>query len=324
MSLGLYICHLFEPYLSAAHVSDPNIPPKHLLMKFLMMGTGTNYFFHEKDYEEFLIRLHLSYRHFNGLESFLLQDYLFEANVGGEQIILTTEDMQEMQGLIHSPSSQRISREDWLPGAAKGWKDVTVAGIFAGVLLNSIEKKSETLNVIDGSTFTFELTDKILAEANLFAREVMKEMDLEKLRSWHNEKKNLILEVRNKYSKPFDYNKTAIPADLRQSILNNFVKYGWGTDEEFEPDAYDEELTEETVYLAWLYANDLVIEDLQGYWTVDGNFSFPFVIEEAFDCNVYDAVFHLKLDEFKDQLKAPVGATLNYEEVIELYEPLQL
>lgn len=325
MSLNLYICHLWQPYLSVAHISDPAIPPKHVLLKLLMLGTGINYFFHERDFEEFLIRLHLSYRHFNVLESLLLHNHIFEAKYGDELLRLTTEDLQSVQGLVNAPNSQRVSRESWLHNAPNGWQNVTFSGIFCGFHLHTIEQKSERLHEINASKFNFEVTQQILTEAELFAREVLKEMDLHQLRKWHTDNKSLILEVRNKTVKPFNYHPQAIPADVKQGILDNFLKYGWGVDEPFSSEWRDEdELSDEVIKLAWLHANDLLMKDVEGYWVADGNFGLDIPLLEEMDCHFYDLISVLKLDDFKEKLKAPVGTSPHHEEVKEEYEFLEL
>jgi hypothetical protein len=317
----LYVCHLWQPYLSVAHISDPAIPVKHLVLKFLMMGTGIYYFFHERDFEEFLIRLHLSYRHFNSLESFLLHDYLFEATIQGEIVQITADDLQEVQGLIHAPNSQRLSREEWLTVAAKNWQDVAVAGIFSGFKLHAIEQVAENEFVIDKSKFNFDVTEQVLSEATLFAREVLKEMNLPQLRKWHAEKQDLILQVRRRSVKPYHYSKEAVPPDLIQDIRQKAYMYLFGGEETESKWDISDRLQDALVYLAWLYANALIQEDSRGYWVVDGNFGFEYdVVEDPFDNNFYEVIFELGLDKYEEQLKAPVGSIPHAEKVNEAYE----
>ncbi|RYZ25376.1 MAG: hypothetical protein EOO10_18425 [Chitinophagaceae bacterium] len=292
--------------------------PKALAITYFMMGTGVYRLYTQQDFEEFFKRLVLLYSRQNLADNFFLKDYLFSFYANGEKVVVRTAELPNFIGLSFGQGCpENVPFEKFFENVDKNISNSIFVSIFKGLTLFNeyYEASSEAVVKEDGTitpsvSFNFNKTKAVIdseavEKAMELSRIIVREIPDQAFFAWEKSFPDAIKnydqavedarkELEEALKLQFDFD--SLPEENKQFIEEHFRCY-------FPGDEYEENMDtiKALTYLAWLYANYLMIEDEMGCKTpwypyhfdtsslgMNGWFSYDMEYEDYSLDNLYD------------------------------------
>ena len=297
----------YQYILNYRLVSKPNetsvLPPSTKAMHWCMMATRINRIFSEEDLNEFLFRLPIALHSLNLLDNWITYDHLMNYKTSDTILTFSTRDIISHFGIEVSDSVNNfISRDTFLSEFESHLTKIMLIGLFSGVevLPFKTDLLSETI-IIEKPSIAHLIDEKMIKDAEFFAVDVLS-MAPKDLYDNQDRFKDKLLEIERRKAiianRP-KFNLKAIPADIRDQCMEMMFDTEWVADSRLNaPDDY-EDLANKYIYLAWLFANDLMISDGVMADPVEGvdldpmNYEFEdggFNLLQTYDDNNFEAV----------------------------------
>lgn len=242
-------------------------------MQWCMTITSVHRIFYEADLKEFLFRLAIVMDKMKLTEKWLCNYELFSYRCEDKSYVFTIEEILKHIGFQCLNSIENFSdREIFLSKINANIGIGAFLGIFTGISVMPLIKKSEDEYVISTATYAPDMTGDLLKKASFFRDDAMRfflpEM-FKKINVRIIAKEKELEERRQKIKNlpVFDIDK--IPKETINKCLyslfnENFVADLLGCEEDFNIFA------KPMIYLAWLLANDMLVYDGITYDTIEG------------------------------------------------------
>lgn len=231
-------------------------------MQWCMEATYMYRLFTREDMLEFLFRLGIVLDSLQIMENWFANNKLFNYKLNGQYYAFSAQDIIDHFGLESFDFAENgKSRKFFLDNISKG---------ISSAILNS-----EGMEVFSSEGHVPEITAKLMLNADLFAREILKLAPAGYF-SISNEdkiKKLKVLEERkNKIEALPEFDINTLSKDTIELCMQIML-----TDEAYEynkslgnDDSEYEAEKQRLIYLAWLWANDLMISDGEIAWEAEG------------------------------------------------------
>jgi len=282
--------------------------PSSKAMHWCMMACGVHRIFNEKDLREFLFRLPIALHCRNLLQNWFGYNELMTYKVGENQFIFSVSDVFAHYGIeIQDSLNNYESREVFLNSLEKNQRTAQLISLFSGIEVIPLPHDD------DGDPFysskeeilTAPATEKILYDAEFFCNDVMKLVpDDLFIRQDRFEMK--ISEIENRKVAIAGIPKfeiSDVPSKIIDDCMLLMFKDEWITDiKQNAPEDYIE-LASKYIFLAWLFANDLMISDGVFADPVEGINLNPEDYEEEDGINLLHTYELYNMEEVKPIMK---------------------
>lgn len=251
--------------LPSEHLKYYGTPmPSSCALTWCMHATGFNRIFTREDMKEFFFRLAISLESMSLVETWLEKGRLMTYHVDGSEYILTLQDVIahfgiEVANSLHNSSSRKSflnSIKDKI-GSAMLIGSLNGFSVIPPVMNDNGEIKYTAHKHVS------ELTDTLISKAEFFAADLMKFVPEELFEARHPlmDQKEIEIEERGVTVRNLpEFDIESIPQDVIEICLGKMFNSEFS-----EKCLNDRELFDKSVkpliYLAWLWANDLMESD---------------------------------------------------------------
>jgi|ERR1035437_739258 hypothetical protein len=244
--------------------STGQLLPSSYAMAWCMLATHTWRIFTREDMKEFLFRLSITLHSLELVENWFLKDKLMNFIVKDKHYSLSLDEINMHFGFeVIDGCDNMHPRERYLDNVAKGIRDAMFVSGFEGFSVISPRITGDDEFEISAKSHAPEITPDLIKKADFFASDLMKfipEKTFTDISPELIEKERELAERRQKIRNllVFDINK--IPADVVGQCFNimfnqKFAGQLLTNKEEFERTG------KPMLYLAWLWANNLMTSD---------------------------------------------------------------
>jgi len=276
-------------------------------MYWCMMATKFHRIFNRQDMEEFLFRLAIVLDAMNLTENWLTNCNLMTYNVDGKSYTFTINDIINHFGIeVINSVDNAARRECFMENFGNNLKEASILGFINGFSVIPFIKKGEHEFKLALSEYTPVLTESLLGKADFFVKDALKFFPVNVFTDRHENmaaKEAEIQERKEAIKKLPVFDIKKIPSDtIRQCLMimfaEDFVVKILNDADEFNKTG------KPYIYLAWLWANDLMFSfgpdfdpvegiyfNYEDYELEDGGFNLSITIE---DYNIEDTVTLLK------------------------------
>ena len=244
--------------------STGELLPSSYAMAWCMLATFTWRVFTKEDMKEFLFRLSITLHSMDLVENWFLKDKLMNYIVNDKHYSLSLDEIIMHFGFeVIDGYNNMQPREKYLENVAKGIRDAMFVSTFEGFSVISPKITGNNEYEISGKNYTPEITPDLIKKAEFFASDLMRFIPDDTFTNISPkllEKEQELADRRERIHNlsVFDINKIP-PEVLSQcfSIMFNqkFASQLLIDNEEFERTG------KPMIYLAWLWANDLMTSD---------------------------------------------------------------
>lgn len=242
----------------------------------LMILTGVYRLFEKEDVEQLLKRAQLLLPERQIIDRFFSDESLFGFRFNDLQYEFTTDHLKELIGLeTLDADKNRIPFSEWIykvKGCIDMYHLLIGFGVFESLELTAFSShvtptdQGVDIDISKTSDFELTLTHELLDHAELLGKTVIKELPSSLFTRIKEVFPNKIkaLELRElPFDEPiFDFEK--LPLEMQRQLWKHF----W-PDMVYFNDKDQRNETAKLIYLAWLWANEFVIEDSDGLPYVD-------------------------------------------------------
>lgn len=237
--------------------------PSTKAMQWCMLACGIHRIFTEQDLREFLFRLPIALHHLHLLNNWFAYDELMNYKVGGQSLTFSVNDIFAHYGIeVCDSVINYTSRDQFFQGIDTKLKGVVVVGIFTGVEVIPFEYDplTETTHIRVGKVSN-SINDKLLLDAQFFASDVLRQAPKD-LFEQQDRFKEKLLEIESRRKRiaelpTFDLSK--LPSELIDTCMDLMFDESWVKDCRMNaPDDY-KDLAQKYIFLAWAFANDLMV-----------------------------------------------------------------
>ena len=266
--IGFNTGYIENYYGQEGPAKDREILPQTYGVHWCMLATHVNRLFTKEDMHEFLLRLGIVLNGRRIMENWFSSWKLFDFELEGMRYALTVQDLINHYGLEAVDSVDNFRpRDHFLKNLRSTLHSVTLASSFWKCHVILPEKTGEHEYVFDVKGHIPEITDTLLKNAELFARDIMQMAPpgyFDRITAARREKMRELEERRNAIAALPRFDLAAIPEETVEQCMSIM----WGEEwEKIKRDHDPEELENEKrrlIYLAWLFANDLMVFDENG------------------------------------------------------------
>lgn len=238
--------------------------PSSYAMSWCMLATYTWRIFTREDMKEFLFRLAITLHSLELVENWFLKDKLLNFIVKDKHYSLSLDDIVMHFGFEVIDGYENMNpREKYLGNVAKGIRDAMFVSAFEGFAVISPRLTGDDEFEISGKTHAPEITPDLIKKAEFFASDLMKFIPESTFTDVSPAlvEKELELEERKQKIRNlpvFDINK--IPAEVVSQCFNIMFNQKFASQLLTDKDEF-ERTGKPMLYLAWLWANDLMTSD---------------------------------------------------------------
>ncbi len=240
------------------------VHPSSYGMFWCMAATCFYRIFTRDDMKEFLFRLSISLHSMNLLENWLMNDRLFDYKLKDRHYRMTVKDIMNHFGFeAYDACENSEKREFFLANVGGHIFNASFSGILEKLEVIPFESAGEDIKLIPGKKHAPKITEEIIKNAGFFASDLMKlipdEMFTQRSEALIEKEKQLKLRREKIRNLPvFKINK--IPADIIRQCLMTFYAEDYTEYLLKEPEDF-ETFGRPMIYLAWLYANNMIESD---------------------------------------------------------------
>lgn len=312
--INIAYCRNYENLIRTKD-NEKELSPQTNALFFLMFACGIYRLFDRSALYELLTRMAIIFKHQSIVDNFFLNDSLFVIKTESYRYTMTMKDMEDHLGLeIANAPDDLIARVEWLKNIRKHWKAANIVGVFGNNPM--IEKTTIDRNVYQISIHPdMEINREYQNSIELFATEALKsipEVSFKDLQYRVAEVRQNLSKYRKRLKKKprHEFNYSIIPRGTKAKICDACFGYIKNKEE-----MYNEPVFISLCYLAWLWANNYVVEyrlemDSKKAYTAEVDPRMPFNYEDydglnslEFGINIYDTFYDFNLDKVSHLLK---------------------
>jgi len=304
-------------YINNYHIKynlkEGEFAPQTYAMYWCMLATGINRIFTKEQLDEFLLRLAITMESLQLVENWFGWDKFLTFTFNDQYYSLTVEDVFMHFGFEAVDSYQDEIQQDLYLNSVSGWiRRAQIVGHYGGGFQVIYPRKEfnyegEDTFVIEKITKEFAVTQELKNKASFFADDVLKHMGREQLLLSPNiNEKHIELEKRNldvANLPVFDLEK--IPVDLRNKCFYLMFddKYAHYLINEVPKEEHKQKANK-YLYLAWLFAHELIWGDVYEYNFHEGvQINEQDYAEEDETFNIFQTIDDYNMEECVPLLK---------------------
>ena len=283
--------------------------PQSYAMAWCMFATKTFRLFDKADLKEFLFRLAITLHTLQVVENWFSFDKLFRFKLSESYFWFTREDILNHIGFeVGDSYINYVKRDVYLSSIGNGIFNSffiqALSGEPKGVAVLPLNEEADLMDL--ARQYTPELSPELLKKAGYFATDMMKFIPGEIFDnpSPALQKKQQELEKRREAIRNmpvFDINK--IPGDIILTCLKAMYAEKYAEELMASPALFEKD-AKPYIYLAWLYANDLLVYGDWGYLPAEGVYlnidDYP--LEDG-GINLNETLSNMELDKIEPLLK---------------------
>lgn len=301
-------------YHEKYNLEPGEIAPQTFGMYWCMYATGINRIFTSNHLEEFLFRLAIVMENTKLVENWFGWDQFILFNYNDLEYVLSAKDVLNHIGFEASNSTNDcISREDFLNNIGTRITNAQFQGTFFGnfQVLKPMVKRNEVGTLRFWSTakeYVSDITEALKSKAEFFARDILKNATPDAFiltDAAAEQLKEIEKRLQNIRDLPrFDFDQ--VPKDVTEDCFYAMfdMKYAEQLLKEPSSDEY-RRIGKKYIYLAWLYANELLwIENGHDFNHLEGiSFDPQEYADETGGWNIPEFIDDYNMDECKPFLK---------------------